>query len=116
VIDIRAISLGAGVQSTALYLMAVAGEFDVMPDVAIFADTQAEPAYVYEHLDELERAHGAVIPIRRISAGSLEADALRSGGFVSLPLFVRGDDGRENIVRRQCTREYKIEPIKNELR
>ena len=49
--DLRAISLGAGVQSSAMYLMACEGEFGKLPDVAIFADTQSEPPWVYEHLD-----------------------------------------------------------------
>ena len=37
------LSLGAGVQSTAMALMATKGEITPMPDIAIFADTQAEP-------------------------------------------------------------------------
>ncbi len=40
---IRALSLGAGVQSTTLALLAVEGVLP-MPDVAIFADTGWEPA------------------------------------------------------------------------
>src|SRR5690606_33579649 len=59
--DLRVISLGAGVQSTTLILMAARGEFDVMPDCAIFADTQWEPKAVYEHLDWLEREVGHII-------------------------------------------------------
>ena len=46
-------SLGAGVQSSCLVLMAKHGELDPMPDVAIFADTKAEPRWVYEWLDLL---------------------------------------------------------------
>ncbi len=45
------ISLGAGVQSTTMALMAAHGEIEPMPDAAIFADTGAEPTAVYEHLD-----------------------------------------------------------------
>lgn len=41
------ISLGAGVQSSTLALMAAAGEIAPMPVAAIFADTQDEPASVY---------------------------------------------------------------------
>ncbi len=37
------ISLGAGVQSSAMALMAAKGEITPMPDAAIFADTQSEP-------------------------------------------------------------------------
>jgi hypothetical protein len=36
---LRIISLGAGVQSTTLALMAAAGEIGPMPDCAIVADT-----------------------------------------------------------------------------
>jgi len=38
-IRLRALSLGAGVQSTTLALMAAHGEVGPMPDCAIFADT-----------------------------------------------------------------------------
>lgn len=48
------ISLGAGVQSSTMALMAAAGEITPMPDCAIFADTQAEPKSVYKWLDWLE--------------------------------------------------------------
>ena len=37
------ISLGAGVQSSTMALMAAHGELEPMPDGAIFADTQDEP-------------------------------------------------------------------------
>ena len=48
-------SLGAGVQSSTLVLMAARGELTPMPDAAIFADTGAEPEGVYTWLDELEK-------------------------------------------------------------
>ena len=38
-IRLRVLSLGAGVQSTTLALMAAHGEIGPMPDCAIFADT-----------------------------------------------------------------------------
>jgi hypothetical protein len=47
----RILSLGAGVQSSTMALMAEAGEFGVKPDAAIFADTGWEPPQVYEHLE-----------------------------------------------------------------
>ncbi len=46
--EITVLSLGAGVQSTCMALMAAKGEITPMPDYAIFADT-AEPRHVYEH-------------------------------------------------------------------
>ncbi|MBP2230768.1 3'-phosphoadenosine 5'-phosphosulfate sulfotransferase (PAPS reductase)/FAD synthetase, partial [Azospirillum agricola] len=51
---LRVLSLGAGVQSTTLALMAATAEVGPMPDCAIFADTEWEPHGVYEHLDWLE--------------------------------------------------------------
>ena len=51
---LNVLSLGAGVQSTVMALMAAEGEITPMPDCAIFADTQFEPESVYTHLDWLE--------------------------------------------------------------
>ena len=48
---LRVLSLGAGVQSTTLALMAARRDIDPMPDCAIFADTGWEPEAVYDHLD-----------------------------------------------------------------
>jgi hypothetical protein len=42
-IRLRVLSLGAGVQSTTLALLAAHGEVGPMPDCAIFADTRWEP-------------------------------------------------------------------------
>ena len=39
---LQIISLGAGVQSTALMIMAERGEITPKPDFAIFSDTQTE--------------------------------------------------------------------------
>src|SRR5688572_32281679 len=46
------LSLGAGVQSTALALLAARGELP-LPEAAIFADTGWESAVTYAHLDWL---------------------------------------------------------------
>ena len=51
---IRILSLGAGVQSSTMALMAEEGEFGVKPDAAIFADTGWEPTPVIEHLEWLK--------------------------------------------------------------
>ena len=51
VMPFHVISLGAGVQSSTMALMAAHGEITPMPDAAIFADTQSEPASVYRWLD-----------------------------------------------------------------
>ena len=50
---LRILSLGAGVQSSTMALMAAHGELP-RPNCAIFADTGDEPAAVYRWLDYLE--------------------------------------------------------------
>ena len=55
----RALSLGAGVQSSVLALLLsrsdprLAENGYPKPDIAVFADTGWEPDYVYRHLDWL---------------------------------------------------------------
>ena len=115
----RVLSLGAGVQSSTLLLMMCAGEIE-KADCAIFADTQWEPKAVYRWLDEVlePEAAAAGIPIYRVTAGNIRADALRTDHrFASMPVFVKspGGDG-EGMARRQCTREYKIAPIRRKVR
>jgi DNA-cytosine methyltransferase len=51
---LRILSLGAGVQSSTMALMADAGEFGVKPDAAVFADTGWEPEPVIKHLEYLK--------------------------------------------------------------
>lgn len=112
----RILSLGAGVQSSTVLLLGCRGEERI--DAAIFADTGWEPAAVYAHLAWLEtQAQAAGIPVYRVSAGNLRADALDPAHrFVSLPLYTLGADGREGMLRRQCTKEYKIAPIRKQAK
>ncbi len=48
--SLTVISLGGGVQSSVMALMANEKEFGRLPDCAIFADTRWEPPSIYEHL------------------------------------------------------------------
>jgi len=119
--DLRTISLGAGVQSSTMYRMAALGEIPgPKPSHAIFADTQAEPPWVYEQLDALERDHGHVIPIIRATVGNLGEDwfdgqestvsAERAMG-AAIPVHLRMPDGSKGMASRTCTQRYKITPI-----
>lgn len=113
----RADSLGAGVQSTAMYLLACDGRRP-RPEVAVFADTQGEPQYVYDHLEQLiayGRSHRGPA-IRIVTAGNLRADTL-SKSSVSPPLWVRRADGQPGGPGfRGCTDRYKSRPINAFLR
>jgi hypothetical protein len=115
---LRILSLGAGVQSTTLLLLAAEGRLPKL-DGAVFSDTGWEPAAVYAHLDRIEReiAQPAGIPIYRVSAGNIREDALNpEHRFASMPLFIKNQDGGDGMTRRQCTSEYKLKPIKVQVR
>jgi hypothetical protein len=116
--NLRLLSLGAGVQSTALALLAADGTLPKL-DGAIFADTGWEPAAVYAHLDRLDRdvLTPAGIPLHRVSRGNLRRDALDPAArYASAPYYVRNPDGSEGMIRRQCTSEYKLAPISRKVR
>jgi hypothetical protein len=102
------ISLGAGVQSTTMALMAAHGEIMPMPDCAIFADTGWEPKSVYDHLDWLDSV--LPFPIHRVSQGNLK-EAVTSGGFSSVPFFTK-----TGLGARQCTYQFKLRPIHRKVR
>jgi 3'-phosphoadenosine 5'-phosphosulfate sulfotransferase (PAPS reductase)/FAD synthetase len=114
---LRLLSLGAGVQSTAVLLLACEGAIPRF-DHALFADTRWEPRAVYDNLARLaEHAKRAGIPVRTVSAGNIRTDALDPAHrFVSMPLHVRNLDGSKGLARRQCTSEYKITPLKKAAR
>ena len=71
---LRILSLGAGVQSSTLALMATTG--DIPPfDHAIFSDTQWEPRPVYEHFARLKaELVAAGIQVHEVTAGNLRED------------------------------------------
>lgn len=116
---INIISLGAGVQSTTMALKAAHGEFLPMPDAAIFADTGAKPTHIYRHLDWLEKQ--LPFPVVRVMhkdglRRNLE-ESLQGGRFAGAPFYTESDTGRaEGMLRRQCTREFKVQPIQQEVR
>lgn len=111
------LSLGAGVQSTTVLLMSLEGELPPL-DAAIFADTGWEPAEVYGHLWRLAaRCADAGVPLFVVSQGNIREDALAAGKrFASMPIYIANRSGSRGIARRQCSREYKIEPIHRKLR
>lgn len=118
------ISLGAGVQSSTMALMAAAGEITPMPAFAVFADTGDEPQEVYDWLQWLtvrlpfltKIAHKPFpsyirMENRRLSANIIEND------FSQIPCFTRSDTtGKATIGKRQCTRHWKIDPVKRKIR
>lgn len=122
---LRVLSLGAGVQSSTVLLMSCEGELPKV-DAAVFADTGWEPQAVYRHLEWLTAeaaTHGT--PVLVVSEGNIKEDAMRSQirgtkatgrRWVSMPYFVLGPNGEKGMIRRQCTSEYKLTPIRRKVR
>lgn len=111
---LRGISLGAGVQSSVMALLAARGLITPMPDFAIFADTQWEPASVYAHLEWLETQ--LPFPVIKVTAGDLRKDILDNPEHTQIPWHIRFADGKIGLGRRQCTADYKLLPIMQEFR
>ena len=118
-IKLRVLSLGAGVQSTTLALMAAHGEIGPMPDCAIFADTGWEPRAVYEHLAWLRSPNVLPFPVHIVSDGNIReglVNGARGERWASIPAFTKSASGKVGMIRRQCTKELKIVPIRRKVR
>jgi hypothetical protein len=128
------LSLGAGVQSSALALMAASGEISPVPDFAVFADVGAEPDEVYEWLETLKdlvRKSRHPFPIYTVKKGDLTDEQLkirvsrgkgkkpRGQTYVKkiIPMFGLTEDGEKRAaIGRSCTEDYKILPIRKMIR
>jgi hypothetical protein len=114
------LSLGAGVQSTTMALMAARGDLMPMPDCAIFADTGAEPLAVYKHLDWLEGQ--LPFPVHCVSAGNLRDEIIgamagtKNRMDARPPFYALSARGKRGILNRQCTQDFKIIPIERKIR
>lgn len=120
------LSLGAGVQSSCLALMAEHGEIKPKPDLAIFADTQGEPEEVYNWLQYLKEKLS--YPVVTVTKGNL-VDACLETHFIKkedaklpvntpyvlnlIPAFAHYENtGNTKLaIGRLCTKHYKIDPI-----
>lgn len=117
---LKVLSLGAGTQSTVMALMAEQGYAGMSkPDLAIFADTGWEPSEVYEHLQWLKSQLS--FEVVTVTAGNIREDILRGQNprghsFLNIPTYLTMPDGRAGISKRQCTSDYKLDPIRKELR
>jgi len=112
------LSLGAGVQSSTMALMAAKGEIRPMPEAAIFADTQVEPKAVYEWLDWLEKQ--LPFPVHRVTAGNLWEESIKlrlskTSGQVYvktlIPAYIDKGEGKKGLLGRKCTADYKVREI-----
>jgi hypothetical protein len=113
----KIISLGLGIQSTAMYLMSSLNYID-RADYAIFADPGAELPDTYDLWDNLVEwaKNNNGIPLIK-KRKSLYDDIINSKDnpnirVASIPAFTES----QGMVRRQCTLEYKINTVIQEAR
>jgi hypothetical protein len=111
-------AFGGGVQTVAMALMCIDGHLP-MPDCAIFSDPGWEVEGTYEYLSWFipyieERGLKCYV----VQKGNIRKDALsKEKSFASMPLFTKKDTGLAyGMLRRQCTNEYKIQPVYNKIR
>lgn len=116
---INVISLGAGKQSSYMLLQALEGKFKYKPDMAIFSDVGCEPQYVYTYIDWLksyvkDKYNFDIIVLkgRNLLQDTLDYIDGKNKRGASMPLYL-SDGGAP--IRRQCTLEYKIMPIRRYL-
>tara|TARA_R100000655_G_C2994806_1_gene193571 strand:- start:2686 stop:3456 length:771 start_codon:yes stop_codon:yes gene_type:complete len=107
----KIISLGLGVQSTALYMMSSLKRID-RADHAIFADPSAELPQTYKILNLLKdwKNKNNGIPIHITDKKNIYKDLLNQKNgkrLASIPAFTKNG----GMIRRQCTNEYKIQPV-----
>lgn len=111
---IHVISLGAGVQSSTMALMAKHGEITPQPHFAVFADTGDEPDEVYDWLTQL--SGWLPFPVYRVMRSRL-SEHLLEWGHSQIPAFIRSPvTGKPVIGKRQCTKHWKIVPVNQEIR
>lgn len=127
---LRVMSNGGGIQSSTLIMMMCVGELPWV-DHIINADPGDESEATYRHLEWLDAqvrlySNGRV-ETHTVSRGGRLSDRIRnraagrgvlnSDRFVSAPFFTSGGkDGRGGQGKRQCTREFKIEPLEKKER
>lgn len=124
--NVRAVSYGGGVQSTALLVLAAERKIDFTtflfanvgadsehPDTLGYVEQIARPYAAAHELElvELERR-----PVRGVSAGKVETlyGSLMRPGSRSLPIPVRMATGAPG--NRRCTGDFKIKVVAGELK
>jgi hypothetical protein len=114
----KIISLGLGVQSTAMYFLSSVNMIE-RADYAVFADPGAELPRTYEILEMLQdwAKYNNGIPIhvtneRNLLQDIMKAQNSRGVRWASIPAFTESG----GMIMRQCTGEYKIQPVIKKVR
>lgn len=113
---LRFLSLGWGVQSWTLAAMAALGEIEPIA-AAIHADTTWEHQHTYGFAVKwtpwLEEHGVKVVTVKGENAEVVREDWSNS---TLIPAFTYSLDGQPGQIRRQCTHDWKIMPIRRYIR
>ena len=118
--EITYLSLGWGVQSFTLAAMAALGDLEGL-DVAVHADTQHEAQATYDFarrwMPWLEE-HGVKVVTVKAPKPNVITYPNRTGNYtVQIPAFtLNKEDGKIGQVKRQCTKHWKIMPLRRYIR
>ena len=114
---LRVISLGWGVQSWTLAAMAALGDIEPV-DYVIHADTTWEHAHTYEHARKWTPwlgEHG--VTVVTVTGGRTDVVREDWSNSVLIPaLTLDHATGSRGQVKRQCTHDWKIMPIRKFIR
>jgi hypothetical protein len=117
--ELNILSFGGGIQTVALAMMCINGDYP-MPDHLIFADTGWEVEGTYEYLSWfIPIMESAGMKVHVVKHGNLREDALdNSKRFAAMPLFTENNEAGPSygMLRRQCTNEYKVQPVYQQIR
>ena len=104
----KIISLGWGMQSTALAVMAALGDIEPV-DYAVHADTTHERTDTYTYAEKwthwLEDRGLKVVTVKPDYSG-----VINTRGFLSIPAYTETQEGGR--IKRQCTSDWKITPVR----
>jgi len=108
----KIISLGWGVQSMTLAVMAALGDIEPI-DYAIHSDTTHERTDTYIYAEKytkwLEDRGVKVVTVK-----AKHANIFNDYGFISIPAYTETADGGR--IKRQCTSDWKIAPVRKFIR
>ena len=123
----KILSFGAGMQSTALALMACENAknpetpWPLVPvyDVVIFCDLGMEPPWVKDQVEFTRKACEWAGVKFVVLDSPLYSDFMRNFGerrTISIPWWTIRDDGHKSKMPRNCTVDYKVELISKYVR
>ena len=123
----KILSFGAGMQSTALALMACENAmndpapYPMVPvyDAVIFCDLGLEPLWVHTQMEFTRKACEAAGIFFKVLDTPLYQDFVENFGerrTISIPWWTLRKDGHKSKMPRYCTLDYKVETISKYVR